>query len=254
MSIEENFFQKKGNFPVILSVPHGGTQLYDEIPLRKQGVLGIDKRTITLAKELINWIEHTSESIIKSKKTPSFIMARIPRKQIDFNRPISKAINGDNPLAREFYHYYHESLKEMIQENLKDFEASLLLDIHGFEKEKRPAGYRDVEVVFGTNNLKSLFSHEIAKRDRDKNIRGKLIKSLLELDLQIAPGYPRRKEYVLTGGYITRYYGASRLQNSQAIQIEFSDRLRITEKALRNSVLKQISKALIEYWIEKDIF
>ena len=134
----------------------------------------------------------------------------------------------------------------MILNNIKSFGRSLLIDIHGFEKNKRPPGYRDVELILGTNNLKSLFLEPIPKRrDWEENIRGKMIKRFLELGVPIAPGHPRRKEYVLTGGYITRIYGASNFSGSQTIQIEFSDKIRLYDKNLRTKVLIALAELFL---------
>ena len=123
---------------------------------------------------------------------------------------------------------------------------SLMIDIHGFEKDSRPQGFRDVDVILGTNNLESFFSKPIAKRDWGKNLRGKIIQEFLQLGIPIAPGHPRRREYVLSGGFITRQYGASQVSKSQTIQIEFSDRIRLHDKELKESVIRILTDILFK--------
>lgn len=253
MQTEDYFFHDMGNLPIIISVPHGGTLNHDTIPKRKKGITGTDKHTITLAKELLNYFELQSELVLRKRERPSFIMARIPRRQIDFNRPKSKAFVSNNPLASKLYEFYHERLTNYIKLNIKRHQFSLLMDIHGFEKEKRPEGYRDVELVLGTDNLKSLFPSIPPKKDWSRTLRGKIINDLLELKLPIAPGFPKRKEYVLTGGFITCHYGASNFPGSKAIQFEFSDRIRLCEKTLRESMLKSISRSIIQYLHEEHV-
>ncbi|MHA1490293.1 MAG: hypothetical protein ACTSRI_11640 [Promethearchaeota archaeon] len=236
---------KKGTIPLIISVPHGGTFNLESIPQRSKGILGIDKRTIEIAMELITYIETHFEEKTSVKKSPSFLISKVRRNRIDLNRPEIEAHDKNSSLGREIYRFYHQKIKNLILNNIKSFSRSLLIDIHGFEKNKRPPGYRDVEIILGTNNLNSLFLEPIPRRDWDKNIRGKIIKKFLELGVPIAPGHPRRKEYVLTGGYITRIYGASNFSGSQTIQIEFSDKIRLYDKNLRTKVLIALAELFL---------
>ena len=226
---------KKGTIPVIFSVPHGGPLECGPIPRRMNGILGIDKGTIGLARKIISLMDK-----------PSYIISNVQRSKIDMNREESAAYPEDSTLAEEIYQFYHSKIKELIEYNISTFNHSLLVDIHGFEKDKRPEGYRDVEIILGTENLKSLFSEPIPQKDWDKNIRGKIINKLLHLNIPIAPGHARRKEYVLTGGYITQQYGVSQIPKSQAIQIEFSDRIRLHDKTLKEKVLSNLVQIFSE--------
>ena len=224
---------KTGTNPLIFSVPHGGPLECEIIPKRESGILGIDKATIGLANQLI-----------RATSNPSYIISNIRRSKIDMNREESEAYPKGSTLAKEIYQLYHTKLKEIIDYNIATFKRSLLIDVHGFEKDKRPEGYRDVELILGTENLKSLFSEPIPQKDWDTNIRGIIIKRFLDLNVPIAPGHARRKEYVLTGGYITQRYGASQIPKSQAIQIEFSDRVRLQDKDLKKIVLTTLAEIL----------
>lgn len=104
-----------------------------------------------------------------------------------------------------------------------------------------------VELILGTNNLHSLFLDPVPRRDWDKNIRGKIITKFLGLSIPIAPGYPRRKEYILSGGFIIQQYGASKISNSQNMQIEFSDRIRIYDNELKKKVLIALAEVLLNH-------
>jgi N-formylglutamate amidohydrolase len=231
----------RGSIPLIISVPHGGTTKCDHIPRRTNGIHGIDKDTIKLARELIEKINN----IFKSK-TPSYIISKIHRAKIDFNRNSSEAFDQESDLAKRIYHFYHNKIEELILHNLETFNRSMLIDIHGFEKDKRPKGFRDVELILGTNNLESLYPISIPKRDWGKNLRGKIVKKFNNLNIAVAPGHHLRREFVLTGGYITTKYGASRIKNSQTIQIEFSDKIRLYDENLRDIVLKSLAQLLYE--------
>ena len=164
---------ERGTLPLIFSVPHGGVLESKNIAKRSFGVMGIDKATIKLAQEFISCIRMRSEELTSVRHTPTYIMSKIRRSQIDLNRSRSEAYNSNTALAAEIYNLYHTKIEEFVNMNLKKFNYSVLIDIHGFEKNKRPHGFRDVEVVLGTDNLNSLFPESIPKKDWDKNIRGK---------------------------------------------------------------------------------
>ncbi len=230
-----------GTIPLIISVPHGGTIEYKEIPTRSEGVLGIDKGTIELTHDFISYIRKTLGH------TTTYIISKIRRSKIDLNRKEEEAYFSDSLIAKEIYQFYHNKIKDFINFNLKSFNRSLLIDLHGFDKAKRPPGFRDVELVLGTKNLSSISRKPIPIRDRDKNVRGKIIKKFLELEIPIAPGHPKRKEYVLTGGYITQKYGASKIFGSKSLQIEFSDRIRLNDKELKYIVLKTLTEVILKH-------
>ncbi len=229
---------EEGSIPLIISVPHGGILECENIPQRSTGVFGIDKGTIEFSKEFIELISLKFKNEFSELKIPSYIISKVRRSKVDLNRNESEAYNQNSSLARKIYRFYHRKIQELVNYNISKFGRSLLLDIHGFEKDNRPPGFRDVEIILGTNNLESLFSISIPKRDWNKNIRGKIIEKFLELEIPIAPGHPRRREYVLSGGYITKQYGASQYSSSsKTIQFEFSDRIRRYDISLREIVL-----------------
>ena len=238
---------ERGSLPLIISVPHGGTLEIDGIPNRTEGVLGIDKATIELTQELNFLLKKLSRKYFSTQQTPSSIVSKVRRKQIDLNRIQSEAYLPNSNFAERIYLFYHDKIREVILENINKFNKSLLLDLHGFEKDKRPQGYRDVEIILGTNNLASFFSEPVSVKNRANNLRGTIIKKFIDLDIPIAPGHPRRKEYVLMGGYTTRKYGASEIEKSQAMQIEISDRIRIYDKELRKKVLITIAEVLLKH-------
>ena len=245
-------FRGNGTLPLIISVPHGGSLKCRNIPIRSEGVMGVDKATIQLANDFMFYIKRQSERITSNQQYPSYIISKIRRSKIDFNRNEIEAYDLNSALARRIFQFYHKKIKEFITYNLKIFNYSLLIDIHGFEKHKRPPGFRDVELILGTDNLLSLLPESTPKRDQDKNIRGKIIKKFLKLDIPIAPGHPRRKEYVLTGGYIIKQYGAAKIPKSQAIQIEFSDLIRIHNKELKIKVLKALTEVILNEVLKKN--
>lgn len=164
MDFKEYVEFKKGAIPLIISVPHAGTLSCESIPERSSGILGIDKRAKELALELVDYIKLCSRKKNSVQKSPSYVISKVRRSKIDLNRPEIEAFDTNSSLAREIYRFYHDKIKELISHNLNLFGRSLLLDIHGFEKDKRPQGFRDVELILGTNNFKSLFSKRVPKK------------------------------------------------------------------------------------------
>ncbi len=242
---------EKGNLPLIISVPHGGMLECKDIPKRETGILGIDKGTIELARDLIEKMENIAEKFSLGGKEPSYIVSSVRRNKIDLNRPEEEAYNISSPLACQIYRYYHEKILQFVMENLKTFHYSLLIDIHGFESHKRPQGYRDVDIILGTDNLKTMFSTPVPKKNWNKNFRGKIINKFLELNIPIAPGRQRREEYVLTGGFTVLRYGASQIPNSQAIQIEFSDRIRYIDEDLKKRTVQSLAELLYDELVDR---
>jgi len=244
---QKNYIEiQKGNIPLIISVPHGGALECENIPKRSQGILGRDGRTIEIAKILVERINLLLKKQNLENNKSSYIISNVHRSRIDMNRDETEAFNPNSDIAREIYNSYHNNLMESVRDNLKLLDHSLLIDIHGFEKKNRPSGYRDVDIILGTNNFKTLFLEPILRKDWGNNIRGKIIKKFLELEIPIAPGNPKRREYVLTGGYITKKYGASQVPKSQAIQIEFSDKIRLQDQKLRELVLNSLAEIFVK--------
>lgn len=241
-AIEYYIKYHKGDIPLIISVPHGGTLKVKSIPIRSNGIMGTDKNTIELALILIKKVKEFYRSI----KSPSYVISNIHRSKIDLNRVKSEAYNQGSTFAKELYRFYHKKIKELITYNLENFNSSLLIDIHGFEKHKRPEGFRDVDLILGTNNLKTILPNNPPRRFWKRNIRGRIIKKFVNLNISIAPGHPMRSEYVLTGGYITKKYGASKINDSKTIQIEFSDKIRLYDDELKNIVLSTLAETLFD--------
>ncbi len=246
MSLEKFIRFEKGTIPLILSVPHGGTLECEGIPKRLNGVLGIDRGTIELTQKLMSSIKKISKKKISKSMKPSYIISNVLRSKIDLNREERHAYVQNSSLAEKIYQFYHKKIKELILENINSFNNSLLIDIHGFESNKRPSGFRDVDLILGTNNLETFFSKPFPKKVWGNTIRGTIIKKFIELNIPIAPGHPRRREYVLTGGYITQTYGSSKISKSKTMQIEFSNRVRILDKKLRKIVIQTLAEIIVD--------
>ncbi|TFG00220.1 MAG: hypothetical protein EU541_02950 [Promethearchaeota archaeon] len=252
--IEKYILSQEGDIPLIISIPHGGTVKIKSIPRRENGVRGIDKATIKLGKDLIRNINSHLSKMSNELSIPYFVISKVHRAKIDLNRKKSKAYVEDCSISKKIYSLYHQKLRTYVLDSIKKFDKAILIDIHGFETDNRPNGFRDVDIVLGTNNLKSLYSDEIPKKKNwNKNIRGKIIEKMRELNVPVAPELSRRREYILKGGFITQKYGASEIKKSQAIQIEFSERIRLDFKGdKRKNVLNSLAELLVDEILYED--
>ena len=129
-----------GNLPIILSVPHGGNMMPDEINDRIYGTKVNDANTKELSKVIMNILN------LNFGDRPYVIINNLDRKKMDANRDSVEATQSNRFAKRawEEYHYYIESAKNKI---IQDFEYGLFLDIHGHGK--NPNGFYDLRIWLG---------------------------------------------------------------------------------------------------------
>ena len=129
-----------GNLPIILSVPHGGNMIPDEINDRTYGTKVNDANTKELSKVIMNILN------LNFGDRPYVIINNLDRKKMDANRDSVEATQSNRFAKRawEEYHYYIESAKNKI---IQDFEYGLFLDIHGHGK--NPDGFYDLRIWLG---------------------------------------------------------------------------------------------------------
>ena len=125
-----------GDLPIVMSAPHGGVMLPQEIPDRTFGVTGSDRNTQELSRSI-------HEALIeRTGRAAHLIVSRLHRSKLDPNREIVEAAQG-NPFAEnawEEFQVFLEAAKEIVT---RDFGAGLYLDIHGHahEIERVELGY-----------------------------------------------------------------------------------------------------------------
>ena len=129
-----------GNLPIILSVPHGGNMMPDEINDRIYGTKVNDANTKELSKVIMNILN------LNFGDRPYVIINNLDRKKMDANRDSVEATQSNRFAKRawEEYHYYIECAKNKI---IQDFEYGLFLDIHGHGK--NPDGFYDLRIWLG---------------------------------------------------------------------------------------------------------
>jgi N-formylglutamate amidohydrolase len=205
---------RKGNMPVIISAPHGGTMELPGVPPRRGVGLppgsngfytGRDPGTEELAGQL------AVEVFLKTGKRPYLVAAKFHRKYIDANRP--PEIAYESPKARPTYDAYHDTLTAFCREVRKKHGRGLLLDVHN------QASFPDT-VLRGTLNGQSVAL--LRQRFGEKAHTGpdSFFGLLAKAGFKTYPPKLDGKEHSeFNGGYIVKTYGGD--FGVDAMQLEF---------------------------------
>lgn len=241
---------QQGTLPIILTVPHGGREAIPGIDERniegKSGgkgggkwggfVKGSDLNTDILAHAIVTQIRELTG------KTPYLVMAKFHRKYIDANRPPEIAL--DNPKARPYYDYYHETVRSFIGEVLGKYPAGILVDVHG--QHDAP----DV-VMRGTHNGRTIT--QLLKRAGVPAMTGPngLFGQLEANGFKVFPGndVPPRgtaENAGLNGGYTVSTYGSDSANGIDTVQMEFGSRYR--QKANAEKSGRDAGKAIVGFY------
>lgn len=113
-----------GELPLILSVPHGGRMIPEEIPNRRKGVTDMDANTQELARTIAAVIHaQTGEHI-------HLVICRLHRSKLDANRDLTEAAQG-NGLAEQAWREHHDFIEQACAASVKQFGVAFLVDLHG---------------------------------------------------------------------------------------------------------------------------
>jgi hypothetical protein len=113
-----------GELPVVLSAPHGGDLLPDEIPNRTFGVTGTDRNTeeLTLA---------VRDALVDlTGLAPHVVVSHLHRAKLDPNREIVEAAQG-NAFAGHAWEEFQSYIETGRLEVIGDFGAGMYFDMHG---------------------------------------------------------------------------------------------------------------------------
>jgi len=214
------YFQK-GDVPVIITAPHGGTNAINNVITRPNGVLLRDDGTYELAL-LVN---EELTKLLKGRK-PYVVAARFHRKYIDANRAAEEAY--ESPAAKAIYEDYHQHIRDSVAETRRRFGGEgLLVDLHGQA--------RDAASIFrGTAN--GLTVMRLIQMQGEAAFTGtnSLLGRLALAGYQIVPPNtppgkpPEDRSY--NGGFTVRTYGSHREDGLDAIQLELGSKLRRADR------------------------
>lgn len=251
-----------GNMPLIISIPHGGYLIPDEIPDRPCTNCAKNQDIYTLEIGL-----EMREVVFRiTGKYPYVIINHLHRTRLDPNRNIDEAASG-HPLAEIAWAEFHKLIDSASNEIERNFGKGLYIDLHGHRHEikRTELGYllsvdelqlEDELLNFDTfTEYSSIRSLAIDLKDSltfTQLIRGpKSLGSLMERQ-----GYPtvpseripapKPGEPYFSGGFDTMKHGSSSGGKIDGIQIELDIELR-TDEHRRKKFASDMSQILIEF-------
>ena len=225
-----------GDLPLIISVPHGGTTISNDVPLRncKGAVTVTDSKTIELVQEI------EKAFLAKYKARPYIIISNISRKNVDQNRDIEEGTCG-NKIMEKPWNQFHDYIDTAIVLATKKFGKVIYIDLHGHghTKQRLELGYnlsadelRNLESNPKNNDKvasKSSVANLIAS-NKTENINRLLIGDNAFGTLITIEGFdavpskqdvaPLDGDKYFNGGYNTRRYTSSNYPNVFGWQIE----------------------------------
>ena len=139
----------KGNVNIVLSAPHGGNLMPEDVPDRTEGVYvrasdadssfsNQERCKTTVVKDCatIEFTENVAKELLKKWNfKPFIIIGTWSRRKVDFNRDILEG-TLNHPEAILAYKNYHQNLTDAIDRVNQLFHRGLLIDIHGHSQGK----------------------------------------------------------------------------------------------------------------------
>jgi hypothetical protein len=240
---------QRGTLPILLTAPHGGREAIPGIDPRHLdgqakgadgrtwgGVRGgADPNTDVLARRIAAEIRKLTG------KDPYLVVAKFERRYVDANRPPELAF--DNPNARPYYDYYHQSIRRFVDEIRASYPAGLLIDVHGQSK--------DPDVLMrGTINGRAV--EHLLRRAGVDAVTGPngLFGQLEAHGFRIFPGNDvpprgRSEDAGFNGGYALAIYGSHNRAGIDAMQLEIGASYRRT--AVLDKTAREIAGALVAF-------
>ncbi len=222
----------EGSCPIVLSVPHDGTERFDDKPILPhvakwiaEGGTGLDDHTRELTFSVM-------EELHKREITPTLVSFTLDRRHADPNRkPGPQAwVEGFEGSWRE----YHGVLSAQIERTIRNHGFAFLLDIHGFANEPTTTP-RGLQLIFGTDQGRTAPNH-----------LDYLLAAPLKTDYTIAysPDEMLGVKSSFRGGYIVRSFGYKYGEAGlDAVQLEIHASLR-KDPARREELASNIAIAL----------
>ncbi|MSU27673.1 MAG: hypothetical protein EXS27_07120 [Pedosphaera sp.] len=236
---------QRGELPVIITAPHGGSLAIPGVPKRlgPEGertsgkfVTGQDTRTFELATATAKRVEEVTG------KKPYLVAMKAHRQFVDPNRPEKEAV--EHPNAQVVHAAFHGQVREFVDELRKKFpQGALLLDIHG-QAASTNTIFRGTQN--GTTVMKMVEKHGAVALTGEHSILGYLAaKGINVSPTNTPPGSPRETSG-FSGGYIVRSYGSHTTNGVDAIQLEFGGAFR-TDAKKREETAKFLAEAIKAY-------
>ena len=229
MNFQKYIEFRTGSVPVILSCPHGGflKPPNNFIPDKLVGVQLADKNKYLITKRIIQELQ-------KKKVRPYYILSKIHRSKIDFNRPARAhvALNQNSLEAKKIHRSYHQILEGFYENCLSLYSRCLFVDLHGFTKPHKD--YPDI--IFG-----NIFGKTLKIVEESENKDSKVYWGFSDMVQELSKHFTLDDGLGITnfnlaysGGYITHQF--YKKDHVNAFQLEVAKYIRDDVKLTRKFV------------------
>lgn len=216
MANPEEFTLSRGQIPILLVAPHGGSHQLVGASIREEDKVSDphfttkrDMLTLELATEI-------AESFPPGHK-PSVLLSQVHRQYVDHNR--EEIQSSHHPKGKLAHRRFHNALRAELSRLKKKYGRVLLIDIHGQSSQK-------IDVTVGTRESKTIspWSEELLWADNG------LLNQLRDSGFSTQPDSPEQK-IKYNGGFIVKEYGFD--PSVDAWQIEHGKELRFSPEMVR---------------------
>lgn len=260
-----------GNIPLVISVPHGGSHMPNDIPDRDcpDVVKAFDIKTIELAREI------EVAFLKKYGVRPFIVICNISRKKIDQNREIEVATCGNEEM-KKVWHNYHNYLDTALSIATKQFGSCTFIDLHGHghAKQRLEIGYLikaedlvalgtkkekpDLRSVSSVNNLPLSDKKDISFKDLmigEKSFGTLMANQGIAAIPSKQDPFPVGDDKYFNGGYNTKRYTSANYPKISGWQIE-SNYKGVRDEAGRPAFAKAFVNTMSEWlvWYNKFTF
>ncbi len=251
-----------GNMPLVISIPHGGYMMPDEIPERPCVNCAKNQDIYTLEIGL-----GIRDAIFRQTgHYPYVIINNLHRTRLDPNRNIAEASDG-NKNAELVWHQFQNCIDSACTEVESKFGKGLYIDLHGHRHliKRTELGYLisseelqlenellDLDSFVEFSSIRSLVSSNLNKLSFSDLLRGKdSFGGLLEKrGYPAVPGpgipYPGPDEPYFSGGYNTTRHGSSQGGMIDGLQIELDEDLR-RDMSKRDKLVADLACTMVEF-------
>lgn len=250
-----------GDVALVISVPHGGYDVPDDIPDRTCPGISVNRDGYTI--ELAEAIE--AELIEKYNIRPYVVVSNIARLKVDQNRDLAEGTCG-NQAAVKPWEDFHNYLDTAVRTAADRHGRVLYIDLHGHghANQRLEMGYSltisdltkahagtDLPMLAAKSSLNNLFKVNSKYSLRDLMVGADAFGTLMaDEGIPSVPSkqdpYPKAGDPFFTGGYNSRYYTSSDYPDVYGWQIECNSAVR-TSEAGREAFAKAFGKAITQF-------
>jgi N-formylglutamate amidohydrolase len=236
---------QRGDLPVLITAPHGGSKSIPGVPKRKgpegelkngKFVTSRDSGTLELALAAAKEVERISG------RRPYVVAFLAHRQFADVNRPENEGV--EHPDAKAAHAAFHAHVREFVDELAQRFpRGALLLDIHGQAASSNTV-FRGTQN--GTTVMRLVEKQGVAALTGEHGVLARLAARGIEVSpAKPPPNPPENPSY--SGGFIVRTYGSHRTNGVDAIQLEFGSWFRADE-AKREQTARALADAIKTFY------